>query len=384
MTKSGAYYEGIRKLESFDSAAGIDLEILSKLRFGVSECQNGGIFIFGVGKLGQKIYRFFSKHNIPVVGFVDNNSKFQGQKQNGIEVFSPAILKRDSIVYIASETFMNSIQKQLNDAGMEFVISHFQGSILFKSYPDFPADIFYRGMTEDLFSSREKYLEVFSLLNDDSSRDVFDKLVLYRLTGDIAHINAIASTSNPEYFDATVLTLGSFEVFFDCGAFDGDSAWNFITSTQGKFKSIHLFEPDKVLLGMAHKKLESFKNVHYNELGIFDRTATLHFDNTGGLDGSINDAGAVEIKTVSIDEYQTADIPTYLKFDIEGVEIEALNGARNVIAKHTPKLAIASYHYPRHLWQIPMLVFDISRKYSVHLRHYSNCIFGSTYYFLPR
>jgi FkbM family methyltransferase len=376
-------YKGIRKLEKISRPAEIDSQILSGLGFGVAECQKRGVFIFGVGKLGQIIYRFCSTNNIPVLGFVDNNEKFHEQKLNGIQVFRPNKLKNDSIVYIASETYLNPIRKQLSNAGIELVLSHFQGSILFKSYPDFPVNMFCKDITEDIFNNKELYLKVFSLLGDDSSKIVFDNLIHYRMTANIAYIDEIASASNLEYFDANIITLDDSEVFLDCGAFDGDSAWNFITNTQGKFKSIHLFEPDKQLLNKARARLKSFKNIHYNEVGIFNKTTTQYFDNTGGLDGSITDSGNIEIKTLALDEYQSTDVPTYFKFDIEGAEIEALHGARNLISRYTPKLAIACYHYPWHLWNIPMQVLEINQKYNMHLRHYSDCIFGSTYYFLP-
>ena len=41
---------------------------------------------------------------------------------------------------------------------------------------------------------------------------------------------------------------------------------------------------------------------------------------------------------------------TYVKMNIEGAEIDALNGGRNAIRKWQPRLAISVYHRASDLW----------------------------------
>ena len=48
--------------------------------------------------------------------------------------------------------------------------------------------------------------------------------------------------------------------------------------------------------------------------------------------------------------------------DIEGSEYRALLGARETIKKYRPGLAICLYHKPEHLWQIPLLVRQLTEK----------------------
>lgn len=45
--------------------------------------------------------------------------------------------------------------------------------------------------------------------------------------------------------------------------------------------------------------------------------------------------------------------------DIEGAEYEALLGARDIIFKYRPGLAISLYHRPADLWRIPLLINEI-------------------------
>ena len=44
--------------------------------------------------------------------------------------------------------------------------------------------------------------------------------------------------------------------------------------------------------------------------------------------------------------------------DIEGAELDALNGAKATIRKHLPKLAVCLYHVQEHLWEIPLKIND--------------------------
>lgn len=373
-------YNGIEKLRTSDSVESINAEILKNIPVTKDELKQQGAFIFGVGKLGQRVYDFLTSVNIKVHAFVDNNAEKQKSLFNTLPVVSSASLKNDAIVYIASATYFNPIYKQLLNQGLVKLISHLQTGILFYGENKFPIEMYQENLTDDLFANKNKYLEVFQMLEDDESRRVFDNLLLFRLSLDQRFIDEIHTQISKEYFDRSVVDLGQNEVYFDVGGFDGDSAENFIKFVDGKYKGVHIFEPDQGLLDKANARLKNYHNVFYNPLGIYDKKTTLYFDVTGGLDGIISNQGTVSIETTTIDEY-TADVPTYIKFDVEGVEIEAINGSVSTIKNTKPKMAIASYHYPKHIWQIPLLVKELNPAYKLKLRHYTDSVFDSIFYF---
>jgi hypothetical protein len=70
--------------------------------------------------------------------------------------------------------------------------------------------------------------------------------------------------------------------------------------------------------------------------------------------------------------------------DIEGAELDALLGARQMIKEHTPILAICLYHAQEHLWKIPLLIQSFSDQYSFYLRRYSDECWETVCYAVPR
>ena len=54
-----------------------------------------------------------------------------------------------------------------------------------------------------------------------------------------------------------------------------------------------------------------------------------------------------------VEEY---GVPTFIKMDLEGFEIEALKGAEQTIRQHKPKMAVCLYHKRSDMWEIPILL----------------------------
>ena len=63
---------------------------------------------------------------------------------------------------------------------------------------------------------------------------------------------------------------------------------------------------------------------------------------------------------------------TMIKMDIEGYELKALMGAKQIIKEQKPKLAICAYHTFSHLWEIPLLIKSLNPDYKIYLRHHTN------------
>ncbi len=73
----------------------------------------------------------------------------------------------------------------------------------------------------------------------------------------------------------------------------------------------------------------------------------------------------------ALDEAIGEESPSFIKMDIEGAELEALKGAKNIIQKYAPKLAVCVYHKPEDMEEIPQLLLEYNPNYRFYLRHYS-------------
>ncbi|NJM81008.1 MAG: FkbM family methyltransferase [Flavobacterium sp.] len=79
-------------------------------------------------------------------------------------------------------------------------------------------------------------------------------------------------------------------------------------------------------------------------------------------------------KTITIDDFVNfkENIKVdFIKMDIEGAEIIALQGAIETIKKYRPKLAIAIYHSIEDFATIPNWILDLNLDYEIYLGHYT-------------
>lgn len=96
---------------------------------------------------------------------------------------------------------------------------------------------------------------------------------------------------------------------------------------------------------------------------------------------AIDKSGNTEIEVVRLDDFIPSDEKiTFIKMDIEGAEIDALNGCKNILQKYKPKLAICIYHKPDDLWEIPLLIKRLVPDYKIYVRHYSNYLWETVCY----
>lgn len=70
-------------------------------------------------------------------------------------------------------------------------------------------------------------------------------------------------------------------------------------------------------------------------------------------------------KIITLDEFCESNniIPTFIKADIEGAEVEMLKGAKNVLTKHKPTMHLCLNHRPQDKYIILTEVDKINPNY---------------------
>ncbi len=179
--------------------------------------------------------------------------------------------------------------------------------------------------------------------------------------------------SRKQYFDLEELKPEIEEIFVDAGSFDGMSSVEFAKwSLESKSRFIYAFEPDCKNMEKCRKNL-SLHGIESRIInkGCWNEETVLHFQAQGNGNSMIDSSGEETVKVTRIDNEVSGKNVTFIKMDIEGAEMKALQGAKNTIIRNKPKLAVCVYHKPEDIWEIPQIIMQYCPEYRFYLRHYS-------------
>ena len=179
-----------------------------------------------------------------------------------------------------------------------------------------------------------------------------------------------------QYFD--VFSPKEEEVFINAGAFQGETDIDFVKWTNNAYKKIYMFEPIKDNVDICRKVYEE-NNIERVEIfckGTWSYTGVLHFTQGENSQGAITESGDARIDVISIDDAvkRVGDRGgvTFLKMDIEGAELRALQGARETILRGKPRMAICIYHKRTDLYEIPQYLLSLVPEYRFKVRQYAS------------
>ncbi len=353
------------------------------------EESRGPLVLFGAGALGGKILDCLRQDGIEPACFADNNPAKQGKRVKGLQVLSP----EEAVGSFHGASFVVTIRspghaykdsrRQLLNEGCDRVLPILP--VLWKYWdrllPHYGLD------RPDFFLAHTREIrESFSLLADGESQRLFTALLRMRLRADL-DVLSLPSPSD-QYFAEGVVRLSPDECFVDCGAYDGDTIRGFLARRRGSFRRILAFEPDPANGEVLGRYVESLPEEIRNRITIRPeavgmRRGRVRFDSTGSGASSISGDGSIEVDTVSLDEALGDDRPSFIKLDVEGAEQDALAGARDLIRRFRPLLAVCVYHRPDDLWRIPLDLQAMDAGYRFHLRAHENDGLDTVLYAIP-
>ncbi len=323
------------------------------------------LVVYGCGIFGTTVLESLNEYNINPIAVCDSSPNKIGMNFFGHTVisFEKAVeLFRDFDVLIASGSFYNEIKENVLKYITEDRISDlYLNRINVKEF------------REVVKINKDKLEQIFSKLNDETSRNVMLNIIKGKLTNNPMYFKKIYS---PHQYFNELITLSDEEYFLDGGAFVGDTMKDFVQITNNKYKKIYCFEPSKDIFKKIEESKRNFFNndnriTLYNK-GLYNCNKTIGFNNnlpTGGHRIECTLSTGENIEVVAIDNIIN-DKVTFIKMDIEGSELQALEGARNIILKYKPKLAISIYHKEDDLVRIPEFIMSLGLDYKYYLRHH--------------
>lgn len=270
------------------------------------------LYVFGAGILGKEFYETFRGSEYGFRGFIDNDERKHNTTICDMLVHSLDSVPKDDITGIIL------VNKYHSDAIME--------QLLAGGYSK-----------EQIFVFSNYYLEL----------------------------------NHRQYFELEYLDKDEKISFTDCGALDGNtSIW-----AKEWFPQIHkiwVFEPDTMNAEKCRKTLKNAKcEVNVIEKAVWASDTELYFKESNNGMSSIDSSGEICVQTVALDNVIEDREDLYIKMDIEGAELEALQGAERLIRNCKPKLAICIYHKNEDVIRIPELLLEYNADYTFYIRHYS-------------
>ena len=330
----------------------------------LKEIEKLPVVLYGAGKFGYQalmnIKTFFKTVNVRY--FIDDDKVRNNEAVEGIEVlYLSEVMEKlgNNFNIIITNYYVPQVLKKIEANGFDLNKVYFFNELLID-------DMEYSVLDEH----KEQMKQVYEMLEDYKSKMIYRTMAESRFT---KNTNLLAHTCEQnQYFPETdIFEISENEVFVDAGAFDGDTIQRFIELTNGKFKKIYAFEPDKSNYNKILNKSYGERVKVFNG-GLYDTTKEIAFSGDKGGCSKVEECGKEIITVYQFDSIEEIEEKvSFIKMDIEGSERKALEGMKETICRDKPKLAICIYHKYEDLWEIPLYIKELVPEYRLFIRNYT-------------
>ncbi len=216
---------------------------------------------------------------------------------------------------------------------------------------------------------REEWEETGSLFADERSRSLFRSALDFRLTGllrDLADTEPVLVTLRSLFGHEAIRTA------VDGGAYCGDSTRDMIRAFSPK--TVYAVEADP----KTFEKLRLYASSEPDATVIPVWGALRHEDGTvtfsssgsrgSGEHGRNRRARETAVPALTLDAVAPGTVIDFIKLDVEGSELKAIEGGLNRLVKDEPNLSVSVYHKTDDIVTIPALLHRILPGHRLFLR----------------
>ena len=317
------------------------------------------IFIYGMGDGALKILKQFGQRGIACGGFFASDEFVRGHYFEGHLVHKLSEIENNVGEFIIVLAFAAGY-KSLIDKIIDISSKHI---LLAPDVPVFGHNIFTKQFLEENFDKLQK---VYEMLEDEKSKQVFKSTIEYKITGKIDYLVKNFTDIGEAY--ENILKLSEKETYMDLGAYRGDTIEEFINNTNSSYEKIIALEPDRHNFKKLQQAVLSLDNTKIYNCAAWECDDTLTFSDNAGRQAALSKKGKA-VNARSVDSILAGEKVTYIKYDVEGAEKQALLGSKKTIKKFCPKLIIAIYHRSEDLFELPLLIKKLNPSYKLYLRH---------------
>ncbi len=316
------------------------------------------IALYGTGNGADKIVDAFLQRGIPLAAVFASDGFVRKRSFRGFPVLSLAEVEQRFSDFVVAIGFGSSRSEVL--AQIRTLEKRHETRV--PCVPVCGATLFDRRFIEE---NRQAIEDTFYLLEDEQSKIVYQNFLRFQLTGKLPYL--WASDSEKEEAFHCILRLGAQESYLDLGAYRGDTVEEFLHFTNGQYASVTAVEPNQKSFERLTAFCASLENAQCIHAAVGARDGMLNFDGDGRHNAA-SKSGKQTVRCVTVDALAEKTKFSYVKADIEGLECEMLEGAKETLKNQKPKLNIAVYHKSRDIFTIPRLIQAYHPDYKIYLR----------------
>ena len=333
------------------------------------------VVLYGTGNGADRIIDILERENIRISGIFSSAAFVRDRYFRGYKVSDIETLKKEfprMLILMCFGSAREEVLSFVNDLRRE-------NEVLAPDVPVFGDNVFDSSF---FYEHRDELVTVRKMLSDEKSRKTFDKRTEFKLTGRIDDL------FDCEYSNEGLFTVSENSIYIDLGAYNGDTATEF--SKRYSYDRIIAVEPDKRNFRKLTENTADIKNITLINALISDRDERVLLDNNKGRGAHESENGKIAVDAVRIDTITEKErLPEngqlIIKFDVEGNELKALQGAERTIRERNPLMFISCYHRSEDYFTIPLKVFSINNNYRLYMRHYKGIPAWETeFIFVPK
>ena len=305
------------------------------------------IVVYGMGNGADKLIERFKKYGITISDFFASDGFVRGHTFHGMRVKSFSEIKETYPEFVIVLSFASNraeVIDMLADIDRQYDMY----------VPDMPVageEYFDR----ELYNANyEKIKAAYELFSDEDSRNAYANIINYKLFGRMSYLMDAYSTKDELYAE---IAESRVRTYVDAGAYNGDTAKEAIAYFPD-LAEIVAIEPDP----KNYKKLVKFTEtvtepkITTVNAAVWHSSGDGEFASSGNRNSSISSTTSYEhketdVSLVSIDSLGLT--PDFIKYDVEGAELEALIGTRETVLAHHPTMLVSLYHRSRDIFEIP-------------------------------
>ena len=324
----------------------------------------GGKKIFwGCGNTAEIYWEDYKKDGIYPDYWIDNNESKREKGFKGYNVFAPSKLlhEKDDFCIIIFSNIPSSYKMIEKEA------------LLYSERVCTAEALYYYKHQDELFT-------IISRIDNEYSKNIFIMMLINRMRGEF---NSDEIICQRDYFPTFLFSMySSSEVYVDLGAFKGDTMEKYMFVKYGIFDKYYAFEPIEEnfrALSIRKERLEKEWAIEPGRIicekkGVGKESGMLElfWDNSVGAGAVLEGQQSQKIPVITLDEFFAAEKVSVIKADIEGMEMDMLVGARKVIQRDRPLLAICIYHKLSDLIDIPNFIYNLNMGYHFDVRCHSD------------